>query len=208
MDTHPRYTRGTGIPPQRVQLASLAPCAGHALLPAVGESHGPRSRREAEADCATGAEKRRHVGERRCGVKQILSGRKRSGEAGHAAGFRGLAHARSLRHLLSAFAPASFGGQLGGTSADLAEMLLVRGHCRDGGALGRLQRSAQCIEVEVSQLAQRLGLDPVAERGEFHPRHSTRSPQPDPGARASICCITHTTVIASEGGTAGGSSSP
>ncbi len=79
------------------------------------------------------------VGENGSRVEEFLGTLQRHGEARHTAGFRGLTDARSLRDRASALAPAPLGGQLGGTHADLAEMLFVRSHGGDRGPLACLQ---------------------------------------------------------------------
>jgi len=121
--------------------------------------------------------------------------------------FAAFADSRTLRHLLRTFAPAPLGGQFRGAHTDLAEMLFVRRHRRDGGALGGLQLATNGVETIVAQLTKRVGLDLVAERGKLHPGHSTRSPAAHRGACASICCMTHAAIIENEGGTARGSGS-
>src|ERR1700688_3031507 len=109
MHTHTGNPRRAWIPPERVQLARLAPGACHALLAPIGERHGPGPRRKAEADLATGAEKCLHAGERRGAVEKVVPACQRRGEARHAARLCGLADARPLRNLLSALAPPALG---------------------------------------------------------------------------------------------------
>ena len=138
-----------------------------------------------------------HGGQNGCRLEEFLCARERRGEARHAAGLCGLADPGSLRDLLRALAAAALGRELGGASADLAEVLLVWRHGGDGGALGRLQLGAQGIEPVVAQLAQCLGFDPVTERGKLHPcALYSRPARSDRGACASICCMTHAAVIA------------
>src|SRR5580704_15569731 len=152
-----------------MQLARFAPGPRHALLASVGEGHGPGPGRETEADLPAGSEKCRHAGERRCGFEHVIRARQCRGKARHAAGPGGLADSGPFRDLLRALAPSALGRELGAADADLAEVLLVRGHRGDGGALGRLQLSTQGFEVSVAQPMEHVGFDAVADRGKLHP---------------------------------------
>src|ERR1700688_3708101 len=185
MHTHTGNPRRAWIPPERMQLARLAPGSCHALLAPIGERHGPGPRRKAEADLAAGAEKCLHADQRRCPVDKVVHAFQRRGQARHAARLCCLADACPLRNLLSALAPPALGCQLGGAGADLAEMLLIRGHRGDGGPLSRLQLGAQSIDGVVVQRAKCVGLDAVADRGKLHRSALYSLPEP-PSRRATV----------------------
>jgi enoyl-CoA hydratase/carnithine racemase len=169
MDSNTGDTGRTGIPSERVQLACLTPGPRHALLAAVRERHGAGSRGEAETDLSAGAEKCVHVLQNGRGLKQFLTARERHGETRHATRLGGLTDPGSLRNLLRPLAPSTLCGELRGAGADLTQVLLVRCHRGDGGALAGLQLGAEGIEPVVAQLTKGIGFDPVAERGKLHP---------------------------------------
>ena len=180
---------------------------GLALLAAVGEGHGAGPRREAESDLATAVEKRVHISENGSRVEEFLGTRAapRPGSACHRIS-RPRGRPLAARPTERARA-APLGGQLGSTHADLAEMLLVRSHGGDGGALACLQLGTEGIEAAVAQLTKRVG-STRSPRGGSH-RYALYS-QPGSASRRVRVHLLYDARSRHriEGGTARGSGSP